>query len=55
MAVPWALEAQRILAEEWNVAADVWSATSWNELRRDAVEAEEYNLLHPRSRSACRT
>ena len=45
--MPWALEAQRILAEEWNVAADVWSATSWNELRRDAVEAEEHNLLHP--------
>ncbi|MET9292590.1 pyruvate dehydrogenase (acetyl-transferring), homodimeric type [Streptomyces sp. NPDC003077] len=47
VAVPWALEAQRILADEWNVKADVWSATSWNELRRDAVEAEEHNLLHP--------
>ncbi|MEU3963480.1 pyruvate dehydrogenase (acetyl-transferring), homodimeric type [Streptomyces buecherae] len=47
VAVPWALEAQQILAEEWNVKADVWSATSWNELRRDAVEVEEHNLLHP--------
>ncbi|GAA2452735.1 pyruvate dehydrogenase (acetyl-transferring), homodimeric type [Streptomyces mauvecolor] len=47
VAVPWAIEAQRILAEEWNVRADVWSATSWNELRRDAVEVEEHNLLHP--------
>ncbi|MBV9022928.1 MAG: pyruvate dehydrogenase (acetyl-transferring), homodimeric type, partial [Streptomycetaceae bacterium] len=47
VAVPWALEAQQILAEEWNVRADVWSATSWNELRRDAVAAEEHNLLHP--------
>jgi len=47
VAVPWALEAQRILAEEWNVAADVWSATSWNELRREAVAVEEHNLLHP--------
>ncbi|GGO80509.1 pyruvate dehydrogenase (acetyl-transferring), homodimeric type [Wenjunlia tyrosinilytica] len=47
VAVPWALEAQRILAEEWNVKADVWSATSWNELRRDAVAVEEHNLLHP--------
>ncbi|WP_030761319.1 pyruvate dehydrogenase (acetyl-transferring), homodimeric type [Streptomyces sp. NRRL F-2664] len=47
VAVPWALEAQRILAEEWNVKADVWSATSWNELRREAVEVEEHNLLHP--------
>jgi pyruvate dehydrogenase E1 component len=47
VAVPWALQAQQILAAEWNVKADVWSATSWNELRRDAVEAEEHNLLHP--------
>ena len=47
VAVPWALEAQRILAEDWNVKADVWSATSWNELRRDAVACEEHNLLHP--------
>ena len=34
-----ALKAQRILADEWGVAADVWSVTSWNELRRDAVVA----------------
>jgi pyruvate dehydrogenase E1 component len=47
VAVPWALEAQRMLAEDWDVRADVWSATSWNELRRDAVAAEEHNLLHP--------
>lgn len=47
VAVPWAVEAQKILAEEWNVKADVWSATSWNELRRDAVAAEQHNLLHP--------
>jgi pyruvate dehydrogenase E1 component len=47
VAVPWALEAQRILAEEWNVKADVWSVTSWNELRRDAVDVEEFNLLNP--------
>nr|WP_206345128.1 pyruvate dehydrogenase (acetyl-transferring), homodimeric type [Streptomyces thermoviolaceus] len=47
VAVPWALEAQRILAEEWDVRADVWSATSWNELRREAVACEEHNLLHP--------
>ena len=47
VALPWALEAQQILADEWNVRADVWSATSWNELRRDAVEVERHNLLHP--------
>ena len=27
--------------------ADTWSVTSWNELARDAVAAEEWNLLHP--------
>jgi pyruvate dehydrogenase E1 component len=44
---PWITEAQRLLAEEWGVAADTWSVTSWNELARDAVAAEEWNLLHP--------
>ncbi|MFF9041922.1 pyruvate dehydrogenase (acetyl-transferring), homodimeric type [Streptomyces sp. NPDC014892] len=39
-AIHWALEAQKLLAEEWGVAADVWSATSWSELRRDALEAD---------------
>ncbi|MCX4909322.1 pyruvate dehydrogenase (acetyl-transferring), homodimeric type [Streptomyces sp. NBC_00878] len=39
-AIHWVLEAQRLLAEEWGVAADVWSATSWTELRRDALEAD---------------
>ena len=43
----WALEAQRLLAEDWGVAAETWSATSWTELRRDAVACEEWNLLHP--------
>ncbi|WP_319957320.1 pyruvate dehydrogenase (acetyl-transferring), homodimeric type [Micromonospora yasonensis] len=43
----WALKAQRLLAEDWGVAADVWSVTSWTELRRDAVECEEFNLLNP--------
>src|SRR6266581_3436617 len=42
-----ALDAQRLLAEDWNVAADVWSATSWTELRRDAIRCDEWNLLHP--------
>jgi len=45
--VPWALEASEILAQDWGVQADVWSVTSWNELRRDALEAEEHNFLHP--------
>jgi pyruvate dehydrogenase E1 component len=42
-----AVQAQRLLAEDWNVGAAVWSATSWNELRRDALGCEEWNLLHP--------
>ena len=45
--VNWALRAQQLLAEDWGVSADVWSATSWGELRRDAVETERHNLLHP--------
>ncbi|WP_315915815.1 pyruvate dehydrogenase (acetyl-transferring), homodimeric type, partial [Arthrobacter sp. lap29] len=47
VSVPWALEAQRILAQEWGVAADVWSVTSWTELRRDGLAAEEEAFLHP--------
>jgi len=46
-AMNWALEAQQRLAEEWQVAADVWSATSWNELRREALIVDEWNLMHP--------
>src|SRR5262245_39749691 len=47
VALPWVMKAQRLLAEEYSVAADVWSVTSWNELRREAVEAERHNLLNP--------
>jgi len=36
-----------LLAESFGVAADVWSATSFNELRRDGLAAERWNLLHP--------
>ncbi|MEO8275535.1 MAG: pyruvate dehydrogenase (acetyl-transferring), homodimeric type [Thermoanaerobaculia bacterium] len=42
-----AMRAQRILGEKYGVAADVWSATSYKELRRDALECERWNLLHP--------
>jgi pyruvate dehydrogenase E1 component len=42
-----ALRAQQILAERYGVAADVWSVTSYNELRRDALAAERWNRLHP--------
>jgi pyruvate dehydrogenase E1 component len=40
------LAAQEMLAE-FGVAADVWSATSYGELRRDAMSAERWNMLHP--------
>ncbi|WP_285725037.1 pyruvate dehydrogenase (acetyl-transferring), homodimeric type [Psychromicrobium xiongbiense] len=49
VAVPWALEAQQILADDWGVSADVWSVTSWTELRRDGLEAEEEHFLNPGS------
>ncbi len=43
----YAITAQKILAEKYNVTVDVWSATSYNELKRDAQAAERWNRLHP--------
>ena len=45
--VPWALEAQDLLRNDWGVAADVWSVTSWTELRREAMACDRANFLHP--------
>jgi pyruvate dehydrogenase E1 component len=42
-----ALKAQRLLAEQYEVAADVWSVTSYKELYRDGHAAEHWNMLHP--------
>ncbi len=42
-----ALKAQQILAEKYSVQADVWSVTSYNELRREALAVERWNRLHP--------
>ena len=47
VAVPWAREAQELLAKDWAVAAEVWSVTSWTELRRDGLRAEEHSFLYP--------
>ncbi|MGB4706612.1 MAG: pyruvate dehydrogenase (acetyl-transferring), homodimeric type [Aquiluna sp.] len=44
--LPWAIEAQEIL-EEWGVSADVWSVTSWTELRRDGLRVDEHKFLYP--------
>jgi pyruvate dehydrogenase E1 component len=42
-----ALKAQQILAERYQIASDVWSVTSYNELRRDGLATERWNRLHP--------
>ncbi len=42
-----AVRAQAILAEQYGVQADVWSVTSYNELRREALAIERWNRLHP--------
>ena len=42
-----ALKAQNLLAEDWGIQANVWSVTSWNELRRDGLAVDRHNLLNP--------
>ncbi len=41
------LDAQQMLAEKYGISSDVWSVTSYNELRRDAQETERWNMLNP--------
>jgi pyruvate dehydrogenase E1 component len=41
------LRAQEILASKYNIQTDVWSVTSYNELRREALSVERWNRLHP--------
>ncbi|MGB5672637.1 MAG: pyruvate dehydrogenase (acetyl-transferring), homodimeric type [Sedimenticolaceae bacterium] len=41
------IAAAALLEDEWNIAADVWSATSFTELRREAMDVERWNTLHP--------
>jgi pyruvate dehydrogenase E1 component len=50
VAVNWALKAQDLLQKDWGVSADVWSVTSWNELRRDGLTVDRHNMLHPSSK-----
>ena len=47
VAMNWALKAQELLLSDWGIAADVWSVTSWNELRRDGLATDRHNLLNP--------
>ena len=49
VSVPWVLDAARTLKRDWGGSADVWSVTSWTELRRDELAAEEHNFLHPQA------
>ena len=44
------LEAQKILAEDYGVSTDVWSVTSYKELRREGLETERWNVLHPQDK-----
>ena len=41
------LAAQELLAKDWGVQADVWSCPSFNELARDGLDCERWNMLHP--------
>jgi len=47
VALNWALKAQDLLASDWKISANVFSITSWNELRRDGLEVDRHNLLNP--------
>ena len=41
------MAAADLLEQDWDVAADIWSVTSFTELRRDGMDCERHNLLHP--------
>lgn len=41
------IEAAELLKKDWKVSADVWSITSYNELAREAVDCERWNMLNP--------
>jgi len=45
--VNWALKAQELLLNDWKVNANVFSVTSWNELRRNGLKVDRHNLLNP--------
>ena len=47
VAMNWAMKAQQLLANDFGISANVWSVTSWNELRRDGLATDRHNLLNP--------
>jgi pyruvate dehydrogenase E1 component len=44
---PGAVRAQQMLADDWNVGADLWSVPGWVQLHRDGVAVDEWNRMHP--------
>ncbi|CAN5228657.1 pyruvate dehydrogenase (acetyl-transferring), homodimeric type [soil metagenome] len=46
-AMKMALEARQLLADDWDVAADVWSAPGWVPMHREALDCERWNRMHP--------
>lgn len=44
------IKAAQMLKEDYSVTADIWSVTSFNELRRDGVAVERYNAMHPQEK-----
>ncbi|MGC2165113.1 MAG: pyruvate dehydrogenase (acetyl-transferring), homodimeric type [Gallionella sp.] len=46
------IEAAALLEKDFGVAADVWSVTSFNELRRDGIDCERWNMMHPEAKQA---
>jgi pyruvate dehydrogenase E1 component len=51
ISVRLALQAQELLKADWGIGVDVWSVTSWNELRRDALDADQQSLLGGEART----
>ncbi|KTC79680.1 Pyruvate dehydrogenase (decarboxylase component) E1p [Legionella cherrii] len=45
------IEAAKMLKEDYSVTSDIWSVTSFNELRRDGLAAERYNAMHPEAKA----
>ncbi|MEK7946855.1 pyruvate dehydrogenase (acetyl-transferring), homodimeric type [Pigmentiphaga sp. YJ18] len=46
------IAAQELLEKDWGVAADIWSVTSFTELRRNGLDVDRHNLLHPTEKKA---
>ncbi len=52
VALNWALKAQQLLKDDFGVSSNVWSVTSWNELRRDGLVIDRHNLLNPQDQQS---